>query len=212
MIDKNSATQNHADALTVAVRPDQDADEITARVLAGPFVSNAMALARFGKPTLGTLKLDNVVKALTTSATAIKANDLAEIEELLMSQAKTLNVMFADFASRSAANVGQYVESAQRYANMAFKAQNHCRMTLETLGAIKNPPVVYARQANIAHGPQQVNNAVIATSRAEKSENAPNKLLEANSEKPMDKGTAAASGDGDKAMATMGEVNRPKVL
>ena len=36
---------------------------------------------------------------------------------------------------------------------LALKAQNQCRMTLETLAAIKNPPVIYARQANFANGP-----------------------------------------------------------
>ena len=38
---------------------------------------------------------------------------------------------------------------------MALKAQNQCRMTLETLATIKNPPVVFAKQANTAQGPQQ---------------------------------------------------------
>lgn len=34
------------------------------------------------------------------------------------------------------------------------KAQSQCRATLETLAAIKNPPVIYAKQANISNGPQ----------------------------------------------------------
>lgn len=40
----------------------------------------------------------------------------------------------------------------------ALRAQAQSRATLETLAAIKNPPAVFAGQANIAHGPQQVNN------------------------------------------------------
>ena len=40
---------------------------------------------------------------------------------------------------------------------LSLKAQGQCRATLETLAVIKNPPV-FAHQANIAHGPQQVNN------------------------------------------------------
>jgi hypothetical protein len=47
---------------------------------------------------------------------------------------------------------------------MAMRAQNQCRMTLETLATIKNPPVVYAKQANINNGgQQQVNNGVEPT-------------------------------------------------
>jgi hypothetical protein len=44
---------------------------------------------------------------------------------------------------------------------LALKAQSQCRATLETLSAIKNPPVVFARQANITNGPQQVNNGTL---------------------------------------------------
>jgi len=48
-----------------------------------------------------------------------------------------------------------------------LKAQSQCRATLEALAAIKNPPIVYARQANIAAGPQQVNNGVPGPVRAD---------------------------------------------
>jgi hypothetical protein len=39
---------------------------------------------------------------------------------------------------------------------LTLKAVGQCRATLETLAAIKNPLVVFAKQANMAHGPQQV--------------------------------------------------------
>jgi hypothetical protein len=41
----------------------------------------------------------------------------------------------------------------------AFKAQAQCRATFETIALSKNPPV-FARQANIAQGPQQINNTM----------------------------------------------------
>lgn len=37
-------------------------------------------------------------------------------------------------------------------------AKRRCRATLETLAVIKSPPSVFAKQANMANGPQQVNN------------------------------------------------------
>ena len=55
-------------------------------------------------------------------------------------------------------NMDEYIEATERYMRLALKAQGQCRATLETLAAIKNPPVVFARQANFANGPQQVNN------------------------------------------------------
>jgi hypothetical protein len=43
---------------------------------------------------------------------------------------------------------------------LALKAQSQCRATLETAAAMKNSqPVAFVRQANVAHGPQQVNNS-----------------------------------------------------
>jgi len=71
------------------------------------------------------------------------------------------------------------LEAADKYLRLALKAQGQCRATLETLAAIKNPPVVFARQANIAHGPQQVNNGP-PPARTENATIAPNKVLEAH--------------------------------
>ena len=61
---------------------------------------------------------------------------------------------------------------------MAMKAQSQCRMTIETLATLKNPQVVFAKQANINNGgQQQVNNRVATdTSRARESEPEPSKL------------------------------------
>jgi hypothetical protein len=62
------------------------------------------------------------------------------------------------------------MKNCEIYLRLALKAQNQCRMTLETLATIKNPPAVFAKQANIAHGPQQVNNGAetLAPAREEK--------------------------------------------
>lgn len=74
-------------------------------------------------------------------------------------QATALDAIFTALAHRASVNLGHYPETAERYLRMALKAQSQCRMTLESLATIKNPPVVYARQANINHGgQQQVNN------------------------------------------------------
>lgn len=60
-----------------------------------------------------------------------------------------------------------------------LKAQSQCRATLETLAAIKVGPAIFARQANIAHGPQQVNNGVIGYERAGESDSEKSGLLDA---------------------------------
>ena len=57
----------------------------------------------------------------------------------------------------SAANLSKSLDIAERLMRLGLKAQSQARATLETLAQIKNPPVVYARQANVASGPQQNN-------------------------------------------------------
>jgi hypothetical protein len=98
---------------------------------------------------------------------------------------------------------------------MALKAQSQCRMTLETLATIKNPPVVYAKQANIAHGPQQVNNSIPsnvphAHAREEKPIQSNELLTEGVEHGPIldTRGKATTSGT-DPAMATLEQIDRP---
>jgi hypothetical protein len=71
-----------------------------------------------------------------------------------------VDAIFASLARRAQMNMGEYMNAVDRYMRLALKAQGQCRATLETLAAIKNPPVVFAKQANIAQGPQQVNNTL----------------------------------------------------
>jgi hypothetical protein len=107
------------------------------------------------------------------------------------------------------------MEQFERLLRLALKAQSQCRATLETLAVIRNPPV-FARQANIANGPQQVNNGVTVTaepaeakgSRARGSlSSAPIKLLEKPRER-MDGRAAVEAGESDSAVATVGAVKR----
>jgi hypothetical protein len=93
---------------------------------------------------------------------------------------------------------------------LALKAQRQCRATIETLVMAKNPaPVTFVKQANVAHGPQQVNNGPPAeASRARESENRPNELLEHTHGERLDSGTPKAASGADSALATVGEVHR----
>ena len=82
------------------------------------------------------------------------------------------------------------------------------RATVETLSVMKNPPV-FARQANIAHGPQQVNNGVspeLSPSRAGNKETEQIKLLE--SRHGVDLGMTSTTGTGDSALEAVGILNR----
>jgi hypothetical protein len=74
-------------------------------------------------------------------------------------QATALQSLFSSMMIR--AHGAELLPQFETFMRLGLKAQSQCRATIETLANIKNPPVVYARQANIAHGPQQVNNAAV---------------------------------------------------
>ena len=104
------------------------------------------------------------------------------------------------------------MDAADRYLRRALKAQAQARMTVATLATIKNPPAVFAKQANFASGLQQVNNAApglpTAVARAREREPAPNKLLEKQDVERLDAGAKGSAGGADQDVAPVGALNR----
>ena len=203
---KPSETPN-TETVTIAIKEGDDAELRTAEAVAGPFISNGFAVSKFARGTIGDVSLDKLVLAMATNAERVKGGDMRDVEATLVSQATVLNALFADLVRRSSLNLGNYFDAGERYLKLAFKAQNQCRMTLETLSTIKNPPVVYAKQANIAHGPQQVNNGAPGP-RAGENENMPNKLLERTDEQPLDAGTPGSASAGHSSLETVAACDR----
>ena len=144
-----------------------------------------------------------------------KENDLSRAEEMLICQAHTLDAMFFSMIGRAAKNIGQYLDATESYMRLALRAQSQCRATLETLALLKNPPnPTFIRQANVANGPQQVNNGTpgpATPARAQENENPQNKLLEQQHGEWLDAGTAGTASGADPAMATLGESDRTEV-
>ncbi len=69
----------------------------------------------------------------------------------------------------------------------------------------------YVKQANIAHGPQQVNNvAPEDASRARENENLQSKLMEKKDGERLDTRAKGTAGQTDSAMATVGEIDGAK--
>lgn len=153
--------------------------------------------------------MTEAMELMKAKAQAINAGDLREAETALFAQATSLHAIFIELTRRAGLNMGTHLDATETYMKLAFKAQNQARMTLETLAAIKNPPVVYARQANFANGPQQVNNGVpgpVATHTA-KTESPQSQLLESSNGERLDFGTQATAGAVDPHMATLGAIH-----
>lgn len=148
--------------IQVVCREGEDPQLASVRILIGPHVTNANVTAYFAKGQCGdVLPIAALFTALAEGAKRVNANDMRDVEATLISQATALNVMFGELTRRAALSRGEYLQTSELYLRMALKAQNQCRLTLETLSTIKNPPGIYAKQANIANGPQQVNNGTM---------------------------------------------------
>ena len=205
---KPKSDPNH---ITAVNKPGEDEATSIARTTLRPTVQAAVTLKEYDK-VFGDLVLSSLIDSLTEQTRATAGGDLKRAEAMLTTQAHTLDAIFNNLARR--AINAEYMDNLDRYLKLALRAQSQCRATWEALATIKNPPVMgYVRQANIAHGPQQVNNASAARGdglRAEENPDLQNKLLEKKDGERLDTGTTRTPGRTDPAMATLGEVNRAK--
>lgn len=135
-------------------------ERVAAEVGFSPVVSSSQTACLFAKGVLGTdIPKGEAIAVMADIADKVKAGDLGIIETTLAAQATTLDAIFNELARRSAANLGEHPNVAERYLRLALKAQAQSRTTLQALSDIKNPrPVAFVNQANIAHGHQQVVN------------------------------------------------------
>lgn len=99
--------------------------------------------------------LADLMAEMTKKGDAVVGGDLTLIERMLVSQAITLDAMFHNLAQR--AHGQETFKGIEVLMRLGLKAQAQARSTAEALALIKNP-MPYIRQANIAHGPQQINN------------------------------------------------------
>ena len=213
------AAVGKANTLEPNAEPGKTIERKMADVVGSGLVGNASVMRSYAAGIFGELDIMECARALKDSVGAVKAGDLSAAEGMLMTQAVALNAIFGELARRAASNMGEYPDAFERYMRLALKSQGQCRATIETLATIKNPPVVFARQANISNGgQQQVNNGVPApvagtlpapASRAGKSESEQIELLEASDGERLDSGTTGATGGVNPHLETVGAVNRP---
>jgi hypothetical protein len=117
---------------------------------------NAAAVVRaFSQDTFGESNPLVAAAELERLCDEVDSGDTGRIEAMLLSQAVSLEVIFAALARRGSQQ--ENMRHFESFMKLALRAQSQARATLEALAAIKNPPVVFAKQANIAHGHQQVN-------------------------------------------------------
>ena len=149
-------------AATDAMTKQQEAkprQRIMAELGLSSVVPNVTTVRRYASATFGELDLPASIAVMSEQVAAVRAGALSGLEATLISQAVTLDMIFNEMARRAAADMDNGLNATDTFLRLGLKAQAQCRATLQTLAELKNPqPVAFVKQANIAHGPQQVNN------------------------------------------------------
>jgi len=193
-----------------------------AHTLLRPAVRAGISISAFTPPGLGAGLMD-LIGELAKQEAALLAGSLARPEAMLLAQALTLDTIFNDLTLKAVRSLPDSLGNFEILFRLAFKAQAQSRATLETLAAVKNPSTVFARQANFATGPQQVNNygsgkepnlvkeprRKKTNARVEILEYLPNELMEPHYAERLVAGAAQTSSPGDRSLAALGAVHGP---
>ena len=193
-------------ALKVAAPAGTEHGPLLVQTALRPSVRAAVTTQTFSRQ-FGELDINALVDQLASHAKLVINGDLERPEAMLLGQAQTLEAIFHELARRAALNMGEYLGASETYMRLALKAQSQCRATIETLAEIKNPKsVAFVQQANIANGPQQVNNGpppAADASHARESKDRPNELLEQHRYDGLDTRAAHAAGRIDSAVESV---------
>lgn len=196
--------------------PDKAVDPVkrTAFFAASPFIRGGAAAEKYAQPMFGDVMLDAYLAELREQTDAVKAGDMSGVETMLMTQANTLDMIFNQLARKAAGC--EFLNQFQAHLILALKAQAQSRATLEALAEIRNPrPVAFVRQANIANGPQQVNNGAKDSAppdtraRGQNGEPTNELLTDERDGQTLDPGSTGAAGASHPSLATVGKLNRP---
>lgn len=156
------------------------------------------------------IDFSSLIEALDSSIEKTSKGDLANLESMLVGQALALQSIFTSLARGAAGQ--KNMKHYESLLGLALKAQANSRATIQAVVDLKYPrQAVFAKQANISNGPQQVNNHAASHSpRADEVEKSPNKQLEQASHESfrVDAGTAEETVPVDQNVATMGPINR----
>lgn len=213
---------------TKAVEPYLPTTAHKARMAVTPSINGAVVIQAFQGNVMGKdADISVLIAKLRDTFAEVKNGDLHTLEAMLISQATALQTIFTSLARRAQGQ--QYQKNLEAFLGLALKAQAQSRATISALVDLKYPrQATFVKQANIANGPQQVNNGAVTETRsgngelgrkvrthAEKSEPEQNKLLEGNHGQPggrMDTRAAQTAERGYQAMETVATVHRAKKL
>jgi hypothetical protein len=166
-------------SIIVTATKGQSYDEAVAKKLTRPEVQASLTIQKLHPIN----DVNALTKILGQQTADVIDGSMVRPESMLLSQAHTLDALFNSLVMKGLDQT--HTPHYEAFMKLAFKAQSQCRSTLQALSDIKNPSVVYAKQANINNGNQQINNGVTAP-RTQENKNYSNELLEHTHGKRLD--------------------------
>ena len=147
-------------AIPVTHRSGESVGQALANAAVHPAV-NASIVMRAYQGNLLTMdtSIEGLVNSLTATMDDSKGGDLSTLEAMLIGQATALQTIFTSMAVKAQVQTSQ--RNMEALLGLALKAQAQSRATITALVDLKHPKqAMFVKQANIANGPQQVNNGV----------------------------------------------------
>ena len=157
-----AAPAREPNAIPVTQRGGESVGQALANAAAHPAV-NASIVMRAYQGNLLTMdtSIEGLVNSLTATMDDSKGGDLSTLEAMLIGQAAALQTIFTSLAVKAQVQTSQ--RNMEALLGLALKAQAQSRATITALVDLKHPKqAMFVKQANIANGPQQVNNGVPA--------------------------------------------------
>ena len=206
-----TALTTAADA-AAAAKAKRAADLHTARIMIDGSI-NAVVVQKYLPGVNDGGDMLTLVEVTREQVKAIAGGDLSMLEGMLLSQATALQAMFTDLAAR--AKPQDRFDAIQTMTTLALKCAAQSRQAVTALAELRMPKtVMFAKQANVTSGPQQVNNGVLAPAsplRAEEIQNRPNELLEMQHGNHLDTRAAGTAGGADSRLEAVGALDRAEV-
>ena len=205
---KQAAPPRDPQTLTLDGKQDEALPQTKARAATKASINAVMVVNAFQGNIMGKdVDIGELVTTMQTTFKEVNDGDLSTMEAMLVGQATALQTMFTSLAMKAANQ--EYLKNYQSFMVLALKAQAQSRATISALVDLKYPKqtATFVKQANIANGPQQVNNGA-ALSHAGNIQSEPNKLLEADHGQRMDFGAQGKTGRVNQAVATVEAVHR----
>ena len=178
-----------------------------------PAINAAVVIDAYQANIVGSdVNLMALIESLQQSTDQTKAGDLSHLEAMLIGQATALQTIFTSLAKR--ASHQEYQKHLESFLGLALKAQAQSRATISALVDLKYPrQATFVKQANIAHGPQQINNGTAQAgthSHAQEIEPQQNGLLEdaRHGSTQMDTRATPAPARSNPAVAAVATVHR----